>query len=78
MSLSSDAHAPITEHPAASLVFTLVGVALVLPVHEMTLHIHPLKGSGDGLCGSFKRPPGDGRIDRRPLPHSSCDSSEQP
>ena len=50
MSPSSDAHAPITEHPAASLVFTLAGVALVLPVHEMTLHIHPLKGSGDGLC----------------------------
>ena len=24
---------------------------LELPVHEMRLHIHPLEGSGDGLCG---------------------------
>jgi transposase InsO family protein len=29
---------------------------LVLPVHEMRLHIHPFEGSGDGLCGSFHRP----------------------
>jgi Helix-turn-helix domain len=27
-------------------------VPLGLPVHEMRLHIHPLEGSGDGLCGS--------------------------
>jgi transposase-like protein len=27
----------------------------VLPVHEMRLHIHPRKGSGDGLCGSHYR-----------------------
>ena len=28
---------------------------LVLPVHEMRLHIHPFEGSGDGLCGSYHR-----------------------
>jgi hypothetical protein len=28
---------------------------LVLPVHELRLHIHPLEGSGDGLCGSDQR-----------------------
>jgi hypothetical protein len=31
-------------------------VHLGLPVHELSLHIHPFEGSGDGLCGSFHRP----------------------
>ena len=30
-------------------------LGLGLPVHEVRLHIHPFKGSGDGLCGSDQR-----------------------